>query len=348
MAYPNITTTRPAIPPPEPARPGLPALKTRNSSTAAATSRLPSTSQMSSKLAIRTPSKPTTSLGTAHAKSSPAIPTLRSMSITTALQEKSTDTEIRRSISIASFPEPPGVHKRIATISNRSSPPQSSLVENGLNKTDSASITLLPGGTARLKRLRIAEDPPSAGIAVSDNSPAQSNSHGTTAIPAVDRTKETDNRITANSPASRSSSAQGSCSTSATTFEDVDDGRRGREEPNHDSFDGMPSVKTKETKGNVIVSVRVRPDAGGNGDKKSEGEWMVDGRRSLVAYRGREGGDYYYGELVRTWLENLAHRLPQTTFLQPMTRITRFTMLLPNVWYAVSWRAITVQYLPTA
>jgi hypothetical protein len=22
---------------------------------------------------------------------------------------------------------------------------------------------------------------------------------------------------------------------------------------------------------------------------------MVDGRRSLVAYRGKEGGDYYYG-----------------------------------------------------
>ena len=22
---------------------------------------------------------------------------------------------------------------------------------------------------------------------------------------------------------------------------------------------------------------------------------MVDGRRSLVAYKGREGGDYYYG-----------------------------------------------------
>jgi hypothetical protein len=24
---------------------------------------------------------------------------------------------------------------------------------------------------------------------------------------------------------------------------------------------------------------------------------MVDGRKSLIAYRGREGGDYYYGQL---------------------------------------------------
>lgn len=53
---------------------------------------------------------------------------------------------------------------------------------------------------------------------------------------------------------------------------------------------------SKEAKGNVLVSVRVRPDVGGTGEK-SEGEWMVDGRRSLVAYRGRERGDYYYGML---------------------------------------------------
>jgi centromeric protein E len=56
------------------------------------------------------------------------------------------------------------------------------------------------------------------------------------------------------------------------------------------------SSKPSEGKGNVIVSVRVRPDAGANGQpSKTDGEWMVDGRRSLVAYRGKEGGDYYYG-----------------------------------------------------
>ncbi|KAI0999537.1 hypothetical protein K3495_g8661 [Podosphaera aphanis] len=58
---------------------------------------------------------------------------------------------------------------------------------------------------------------------------------------------------------------------------------------------GHSSAKVSEAKGNVIVSVRVRPDAGTSTAGKTEGEWMVDGRRSLVAYRGKEGGDYYYG-----------------------------------------------------
>lgn len=99
-------------------------------------------------------------------------------------------------------------------------------------------------------------------------------------------------------PGSRSSSAQDSCSTSATTFEDVEDARRSRMGTESASVKATNSKMAKEGKGNVIVSVRVRPDAGGGGDKRSEGEWMVDGRRSLVAYRGREGGDYYYGELL--------------------------------------------------
>ncbi len=96
---------------------------------------------------------------------------------------------------------------------------------------------------------------------------------------------------------SRSSSAQGSCSTSATTFEDVDEsGRRGCADA--DDKDGKRHSASNEGKGNVIVSVRVRPDAAGSGDKKSDGEWMVDGRKSLVAYKGREGGDYYYGKFL--------------------------------------------------
>ena len=53
------------------------------------------------------------------------------------------------------------------------------------------------------------------------------------------------------------------------------------------------STGKKENQGNVIVSVRVRPDVGGEGDH-AEGEWMVDGRRSLISFRGREGGDYHY------------------------------------------------------
>lgn len=76
------------------------------------------------------------------------------------------------------------------------------------------------------------------------------------------------------------------------------DEKRGREDGHDQGEDrrrGRDSgSKDKDAKGNVIVSVRVRPDAGG--DKSAGKEWLVDGRHSLVAYKGREGGDYYYGE----------------------------------------------------
>ena len=62
--------------------------------------------------------------------------------------------------------------------------------------------------------------------------------------------------------------------------------------------------KSKEGKGNVIVSVRVRPDGPGEPGRPT-GEWMVDGRRSLVAFRGREGGDYFYG--VSSLARSLCH-----------------------------------------
>ncbi len=68
------------------------------------------------------------------------------------------------------------------------------------------------------------------------------------------------------------------------------------------STDGESSKRLSKTdgKGNVIVSVRVRPDAGGQ-DHKTDGEWMVDGRKALVAYRGKEGGDYFYGKFQGFW-----------------------------------------------
>jgi centromeric protein E len=61
-----------------------------------------------------------------------------------------------------------------------------------------------------------------------------------------------------------------------------------------DSMD--PDKQGKDGKGNVIVSVRVRPDQQSKETAKSDLEWMVDGRRSLIGYRGREGGEYNYGE----------------------------------------------------
>lgn len=85
-------------------------------------------------------------------------------------------------------------------------------------------------------------------------------------------------------PASRASSAQGS-------HQDADgEESRGRTSEEDDKAG-------KEGKGNVIVSVRVRPDVSSvEKEKDSDLEWMVDGRRSLIAYRGREGGEYSYGK----------------------------------------------------
>jgi len=59
--------------------------------------------------------------------------------------------------------------------------------------------------------------------------------------------------------------------------------------------EGTPPPDDKDTKGNVLVSVRVRPDAtGGDGGGRADGEWMVDGRRGFISYKGKEGGDYRY------------------------------------------------------
>lgn len=98
-------------------------------------------------------------------------------------------------------------------------------------------------------------------------------------------------------PQSRSSSAQDSYSTSATNYDDVADAAG-------TSTGDKRASKGLDGKGNVIVSVRVRPDAGSNGNNKPEGEWMVDGRKSLIAYRGREGGDYYYDNVFTTHDDN--------------------------------------------
>lgn len=79
-------------------------------------------------------------------------------------------------------------------------------------------------------------------------------------------------------------------------MEDASDelGDRGRTRRTSSASKGRrESEGGKDIKGNVLVSVRVRPDAGSE-ENRPEGEWMVDGRRSLISYRGREGGDYRY------------------------------------------------------
>jgi centromeric protein E len=97
-------------------------------------------------------------------------------------------------------------------------------------------------------------------------------------------------------PQSRNSSAQGSYATSATTFEDVtEEDSRGRADSK--TAADRNSIQ-KDGKGNVIVSVRVRPDAALK-DGKQELGWDVNAKRALVSYQGKEGGEYIYGNVAR-------------------------------------------------
>lgn len=61
------------------------------------------------------------------------------------------------------------------------------------------------------------------------------------------------------------------------------------------------SAKKKESsKGNVVVSVRIRPEQNGLADGNgSTGEWYVDSQGDEITYHGKDGGAYHYGEHKR-------------------------------------------------
>jgi centromeric protein E len=83
--------------------------------------------------------------------------------------------------------------------------------------------------------------------------------------------------------------------TSSHSGSNEDGEERGRSASTDEAMDG--DKMGKDGKGNVIISVRVRPDQASTEAPKSDLEWMVDGRRSMIGYRGREGGEYNYGRL---------------------------------------------------
>lgn len=336
---------RPSLPPPTSALPLLPSPKLRKSLPPSPdASRSASISQFSSKLALRTPSqciKAPSSPPSHRTNSTPAIPTLRSPTVNTDQESNSPSKDVRRSVSIASFPQPPKVGRRLAT------DPKS-----GSSSSDSHQRALESSGSPRVSAsiLKVKKSKPPTEqplLYTPSGAPSLLNGSGDgKAISGAAGARGSDGLTSLLSPSqSRSSSAQGSYSTSATTFEDVDENaRRAREEAVDVGRDSRRHSVSKEVKGNVLVSVRVRPDVGGNSEK-SEGEWMVDGRRSLVAYRGRERGDYYYGMLLALDMILAAKQPKQITFSRLMIRIIKFTMLLPNGWYAESWKGTTAQCL---
>lgn len=179
---------------------------------------------------------------------------------------------LRKSVSINSFPQPPRSEQRVSSL-----PPS-------------------PLANDRPRTARRSKLPKELATNVYSSSSTPSLLNGNSEGKSV---RMSDGLISvASPPQSRSSSAQDSYSTSATTFDDP-------VEPASQTADGAASTSSasekrsskSEGKGNVLVSVRVRPDTSGN-QQNPEGEWMVDGRKSLISYRGKEGGDHTYGKAI--------------------------------------------------
>lgn len=191
------------------------------------------------------------------------------------------ESAVRRSVSIANFPQPPKVRKG----GQRSSAETDSLAQTSSGATSRSN-------SIRVKKLRIKASTGSLNQVYSGG-PTPHTFAGSgqgKALSGSTRRESSGPASIYSQPRSPDSSAEESYSTSATTFEDSDEKRKSEER----SRGRDSQSKDKESKGNVLVSVRIRPDAGG--EKHSGKDWLVDARQSLVAYKGREGGHYYYGK----------------------------------------------------
>lgn len=249
--------SRPSNGPPTMALPALPVAKTRKPPSLQAPSTPARSLTNTPRTGLRAPSSTLFPPPTTPAPTS-TLPQPRSASTAVNGAGKT----LRKSVSINSFPQPPRGDNRA------SSHPPSPL--SGGRKSKTASATSHTSG------------PPSL---LNGSGEGKSVTRGNS-------TRFSDGLISVSSlPQSRSSSAQDSYSTSATTYDDVADSSAQRS-----STDITNKRQSKtDSKGNVLVSVRVRPDAGGQ-DRRTDGEWTVDGRKSLITYNGKEGGDYIYGK----------------------------------------------------
>ncbi|OKL60842.1 hypothetical protein UA08_03931 [Talaromyces atroroseus] len=203
-----------------------------------------------------------------------------------------TDKTVRRSVSIASFPQPPKSSGRLSMASVSSSASHATTTTPRGTPDITKSGTMKARKQSRLSSGTTMSNRSSKTVSLLDHS-----SDGKTVLnAAVGRDSEGQFSISS-PPHSRSSSAQGSYSTSATTFDENEETEHGAMDPKDTS---KKSPRSKEVKGNVIVSVRVRPDNGAHDNSRTEGEWMVDGRRSLISFRGKESGDYLYDNVFTT------------------------------------------------
>ncbi|KAK4154728.1 kinesin-related protein 11 [Chaetomidium leptoderma] len=258
---------RPSKGPPTIALPALPVVKTRKSMSGLATPSSKST-PTTPRSGLRAPSG--SLLPPAMPTPAGSLPQPRSVSGLNAAGRT-----IRKTVSINSFPQPPRGDGRIASL-----PP-------------SPLSTSAPSRKMRT--------PTTPTYQLSNSTPSFLNGTGDgKSISRPAATRNSDGLISvASPPQSRSSSAQDSYSTSATQYDDINDSTLQKSDV---SMGGNHASKA-DGKGNVLVSVRVRPDASGT-DNKPDGEWMVDGKKSLIAYQGKEGGDYHYDNVFATHDDN--------------------------------------------
>jgi centromeric protein E len=299
MSIPTPTAlpvlSRPTTDPPTTALPPIPQTKSRNSPPTVHSART------SSKLRPPTNSRPSALPNPLQAISTSDIPTNRSTSALGKADSGHSEKTIRKTISIGAFPEPPKALSRPGTATSPvSTTPGKKRISDGNGNTAQAS-------TPRSKRLPRASTGSGGSSLRNSQTPSLLNGGGDgKSIPIVAHRISDGHSSVPSPPHSRSSSANGSYATSATTFEDGEDDRGRTRADENTATDSRRGSKAgaKETKGNVVVSVRVRPDASGQDPSQTEGEWMVDGRRSLVAYRGKEGGDYRYDNVFGTYDNN--------------------------------------------
>ena len=264
-----MTTTlprpsRPSLGPPNMALPALPVSKTRKSTgnipTLNSARSAPGTPKSGPKSGLRTPS--TMSLTPVGSGPLPALPQPK-----LGLAVNGAGKTLRKSVSINSFPQPPRGDTR----------------GSGLPPSPLANDKNRPA-----RKSRASKD--SMYNTFSSSTPSFLNGSGEGK--SITSVRMSDGLISVSSPPqSRSSSAQDSYSTSATTYDDPVEGTVQKTDSTNEK-----RVSKHDGKGNVLVSVRVRPDAKNDHDHP-EGEWMVDGRKSLISFRGKDGGDHYYGML---------------------------------------------------
>ncbi|RMY53866.1 hypothetical protein D0865_05029 [Hortaea werneckii] len=314
-------STSPLAPPSGPL-PALPVPKTRkplpavpdsserrqgsNSSIPLPGSKSPSRSFTSSKLETPAPSK---------ARSTPDVPTVSTTD--TSTEQSATTSQsgpsssgiptpgksLRKTTSISAFPLPPKGSPRLPSLPPSPLSTSTSLSDvnaayNASQKRDSTKERSAESGSKKPKarssayglRARAAE-PPTPGLT---GTPSLLNGTGDNKLISVSGGSESLLSMPS-PPLSRSSSANGSSMTEGTAFEDIGEETSGDKGTSGSLKSPTESKRTsKDSRGNVLVSVRVRPDSGGDGGKGAEGEWMVDGRKSLISYKGKEGGDYRY------------------------------------------------------